>query len=315
MNKCIIIGIFVIISLNLFSQTKIVTGKIFNSNGQELIGASICQDNSYNCAHSDLNGSFCIFLEKEIEQTINIYCSGYYPEKLVNLDTITIPVIIMLKVDSAFFYIQQRMNSRFTFISTFHIDYIPSNFDEFESLLGPHNVAAMNTPNGTVNFEIRGSYKKFNSGFSFGLVFGGGYDSDSLNVMFNETQYGVDFGFNLIDSKRFLATPKIGIKLHRYRLINNNKEWEIPIEQYVSDKDLDIRFNQTIGLVGLNLSYKMYASQFPFLDYWTLGFFGGYIFKLNSKPWIYSERNRLTNNNSINIGNYNLGLNCSFNLN
>ena len=206
-----------------------------------------------------------------------------------------------------------NINSKLKFILTTKIDYLPSNFNDFESLLGKYNVSAMNTPNGTLDFELGTTYKKYYFGLCYGFVSGGNYDTDSLNVEFKESQYGLSLGYKLIDSKRIAITPKLGIKLHRYKLLNNSIKYEIPIEQYINDRDLDIRFNQYVGLVGLDLSYKFYNKSLLIFDYWAIGFSSGYVVKLNYKTFIYSRGNRLTNNNTIQIGDYNLGLYCSFN--
>jgi hypothetical protein len=106
----------------------------------------------------------------------------------------------------------------------------------------------------------------------------------------------------------------VALKWNRYRLINSDNERRIPIQQYVDERDLDIRFNQLTGFVGLNLSFKFYKYNPLRSNYWTFGIYGGYCFKINDKPWVYSKRNRLTTDAEIEVDKLNFGIHFSFHL-
>ena len=56
----------------------------------------------------------------------------------------------------------------------------------------------------------------------------------------------------------------------------------------------------------------MYKYNFLSGNYWTVGVYGGYSFKINENPWIYSKRNRLTTGSKIHVENYNIGIYISF---
>ena len=171
----------------------------------------------------------------------------------------------------------------------------------------------MNNSSGIFSAELAGTYKRFYAGFNWGFADDSNYRHDSLDIEFKTRQYGLHFGYNLLNTYRLLLTPKVAIKWNRYRLLNNDKENSIPFEQYVDERNLDIRFNQLTGFVGFNLSYKMYEFNLLATDYWTFGVYGGYAFKLHDKPWIYSRGNRLTSSGKIGVENYNLGIHVSFN--
>lgn len=317
MVKSILLGIFLLFQLPILTQEIVVTGKITNSNGEPLIGALVCQYNTDNCTNSDYNGLFHLLIDEEQSKQLRIAGFGYKTLILSNIDTITGLLKIELPIsdfnDSEHQEYLPRRKLKYGFIQYFQVDFIFNDFDDFRTLLKDYNVDLMDKSNGIFSVELAGTYKKYYAGFNFGFANDGVYDHESLDIEFNTRQYGLHFGYNILNTKRLLATPKVAVKWNRYRLLNNDKEKKIPIEQYVIDRDLDLRFNQMTGFVGLNLSYKMYKFNFLPTDYWTMGLYGGYAFKMNDKPIIYSQGNRLTGNDKIGIENYNIGVHFSFN--
>ena len=188
------------------------------------------------------------------------------------------------------------------------VDGLSNDFSAFENVLGKHNVDFMNrSSSALITQGIGGTYNKWLAKLSFGLSFDNDFRNDSLTVRLNTTRYGVTFGYNLIDNRRFIVTPKTSINWNRYRLINSTKE-RVLLDEYVHNRDLDIRFNQLTGFVGLNISYKFYFHSVLPSDYWTVGLYGGYIFQFNERPWTYSVDKRLINNNKIDLMNFTIGL-------
>jgi hypothetical protein len=321
MRKLILSTLALFIAIVSNCQDKIIAGQVLDSLGSPLIGVSVCQKNSNNCNITDFNGAFHILINRKLSETIVFSAVGFENREISIVDTVEKPLIVrmeenieILDEDIVMHSPYPSSPSRFGFVSYIKVDYLPTDFTDFESVLSDYNIVAMNRADGTINFELGGIYKRYYLGLNFGYVFGGDDDHDTLDIEFNYTQYGLNFGFNLINSKRFLIQPKANIAWNRYRLINNDKERKITIGQYVTDRDLDIRFNQLTGFVGLNFAYKMYNHNVLSSDYWTIGIYGGYLYKLNDKPWIYSKRNRLDSDGKIKINNYNVGFYFSFNI-
>ena len=93
-------------------------------------------------------------------------------------------------------------------------------------------------------------------------------------------------------------------------MLNYDSERRIPMGQYVTERDLDIRFNHLIGFTGLNCIYKFHIKHYPSLLF-GVGLYGGYAFKLNDKTWVYSRNNRLSTDYKMDFGNFNFGLSFS----
>jgi hypothetical protein len=320
--RIIFTSLLIVLGLNLFAQDKIISGRIFDKNDVPLIGVTICQKNSDNCSYSDLNGVFHFLVDNKHENKIIFSYIGFHSVEMMNLDTINSPVIITMTEETISFdkkFIDPypaypRLPHKFGFISFIKVDYLPVDFGSFQEVLDDYNITAINRADLTMNVEMGGIYKRYYFGLDFGCAFYEDSKNDSLNVEFGVTQYGVNFGYNVINSKRFLVIPKLNFAWNRYHLINNAKERKIPIEQYVSDRDLDIRFNQLTGFAGLSISYKLYNHNILSSQYMTIGIYGGYLFKINDNPWIYSRRNRLVTKEKIKIEKYNIGFFYSFNI-
>jgi len=188
------------------------------------------------------------------------------------------------------------------------VDAIFNDFRSFKTALGKDNIDFMNRSFSTLDVGIGGTYKKWLTELSFGFLFSNDHTNDSLSIRFNKTKYGIGFGYNLVNTNRFIVAPKTSINWNRYRLINSTKE-KVNLDEYVDNRDLDIRFNQLTGFVGLNISYKFYKTH---LSSWTAGLYGGYIFQFNEKPWVYSVDKRLINNHKIDLKNYSFGIRFSW---
>ena len=127
---------------------------------------------------------------------------------------------------------------------------------------------------------------------------------DSLVLDQNNTAYYLNFGYDVIKATRVRLTPLLSVRWLRSKLLNYPNEKKIPLSQYLDERDLDLRFNQTIAVAGINLECLMYNDAYVNGEYWSIGLFGGYVMKLNQKPWMYSEGNRLTSDGEIGIGSF-----------
>ncbi|MDD3480360.1 MAG: hypothetical protein PHI42_08260 [Paludibacteraceae bacterium] len=208
----------------------------------------------------------------------------------------------------------RRVTPKFEFGACFGVDLIPSNFDEFQTIFNSYNTELLNGFNTPILLGISGNFKHYALGLQFGSAYTRESSYDSLKIKLNTTVYGINLGYNFIDSKHWVLSPLVSFKWYRYRLLNSSKTHEIPLSDYLQNRDLDIRMNQAICITGINIAYKLYKySSFP-CDFWTIGLQAGYPFKLHDKPLIYSKQNRLTSDYKIDYGNYYLTFYFSFNL-
>jgi len=315
MRQFILIVIFVVIHPNIFSQ-RYISGKVMEKNGKILPGATICLGNSKDCHTSDINGEFRIFIPDKTDMTMSVYFVGFETVKIENIDTIFHPITIFMEESLFIEYHPNRYypnRNEFGLSLTGQNDFLTASFDNFELILGKENVENLNKLYGLLNIEFSGWYK----GFHFALNYGQTNIIEELDSPNNAKGdyriflFGTHFGYNIINSKRFMITPKIGVKWYRYRMINYDCEKRIPMEQYITERDLDIRFNHLIGFAGLNCSYMFYNNpifSFPL----AVGLYGGYAFKLNGNTWVYSTNNRLITNHKVVFGNFNFGIYFSF---
>ncbi|PWD99539.1 hypothetical protein [Marinilabilia rubra] len=209
---------------------------------------------------------------------------------------------------------QGRNNSRSLWAMElmFDVGFLAFDFDEFETILGDFNVDELGINPGIANFELGFYFNNIYAGFSMGFSGNGGEEYDSLNVEVTKNQYGLHFGYNIRNAKRFHIIPEVALKWNRFRLINSFKERKIPIEQYLRDRDLDLRINQTTGHAGVRFFYKVNSPDYWSSTYLTLGAYAGYAFKLTSKPWVYSEHNRLTTEKQLELNHFSFGIQFSF---
>ncbi len=308
--KHFLMGILVLCQISLLAQEKLIVGRITDTIGEPLCGVIISQKKPANAAISDSNGFFHLLIDEINSAQISFGYIGYKTVTFSNLDTISGLLEVKMTTDTVFEDIKHttppKQESKFSVFTFFQIDALFNDFAGFRPLLKDYNVDNMNKWSIIFTLELAMTYKRFYTGLSFGHQTSYN-DYDSLDIELKKTQWGLHFGYNILNTKRILFAPKVAIKWNRYRLLNYDKEKSISIEQYVSERDLDIRFNQITGFVGFNLTYKIYNLTLFGFDYSTCGIYGGYIFQFNEKPWIYSGSNRLISNEIIKVKNYSIG--------
>lgn len=195
------------------------------------------------------------------------------------------------------------------------VDFQNVSYSEFEDVLGSENVNFMNKQNSIAYFENAITVNDYYYAINLGYSLSNNRDNDSLNIEFNKSVVGIVFGYNSVNTGDVIVRPEMGFRWYRSRLLNNDKNYKIPLGNYVDDRDLDIRFNNIIGYFGLNFSYKIIdKSRYDFFSAF-LGFYFGYNVALNKYSWIYSRRNRLTTNKTNNFVPYRVGFYFSFLLN
>jgi len=307
----ILIGFFVMIYSSVFAQDYIF-GKVIDINGEPLPGVSIWMGKSSNYQASDINGEFRILKPAKQGLSMSLSFIGYETVEIENIDTVFYPITITMEESPMF--LEQPSRNYFGFVASVQVDALYHSFNNFESVLEKENIDNLNQLNANTNFDYALWYKGFYYALNFGFNSNDYVKLDSINGRKGDYRtflLGSHFGYNIINSERFLITPKIGIKWYRYRMINYDTERRITMEQYISEKDLDIRFNHLFGFIGLNCLYKFHFQNFPFPPL-AVGFYGGYVFKLNDKTLVYSRHNRLTTDHRMDFRNFNFGISFSF---
>ncbi|MEI6089020.1 MAG: carboxypeptidase-like regulatory domain-containing protein [bacterium] len=318
MKKLLLLGlIFFTLSINAFAQERIITGRIFDEENNPLFGATVCQKNTENCFYSDYQGIFHLLIKNKANNTLSIARPGYKPQTIALKDSVNKLIIIKMLKDTT----QKQINeipttkdmswySKYEISYNFQYERIFNDFSNFESYFGSENVKFMSNQSTIYNFEITGRYKNVSLGILFGL---NSFEQSnaSLLMKFKPRQYALNFGYDMINSKHFRFNALLGLKYNKYLIVNCENDYYIPLDLYLSNNYIDISIDQMSGFIGCNLEYKTYELS-NFTDYIAIGFFGGFIFKINEKPWIYSVANCLTSDGRINMKCFNFGINLAY---
>ncbi|MRR23160.1 hypothetical protein EG830_09300 [bacterium] len=298
------------------SQGKVVTGIVTDTRRVPVVGARICQVNTTNCTAADVNGIFHLLLEPTGEMSLNVTCMGFNPAEKVIDDTTSFPVTIIITpmyIPDEIFTNDFPANEATDVISrsSLGMDVLFSDFSEFRTLLGSFNTDAMDYF-AVTGPEIGASFPRFYTGFGVGMGYSYKNNHDTVAIDLNNTQYKLTFGYDIISSHRIRMTPQVSLRWLKYRLRNYSADKKVPLEEYLRDREIDLRFNQTIATAGLNVEYLMYSGNKDRSDYWSLGIFGGYAVKLNRKPWIRSDGNRITTSDAIRLQPFTAGICLSY---
>jgi len=178
----------------------------------------------------------------------------------------------------------------------FRFVYNPVSFDDFKPSLGSEIVQTMNKSDFFVSYDFWGIGKHLDFGMHYG--YWRNFNEGDFTTRVRSLRWGFDFGYHL-GSKHLIVLPNATIEHMRYRVLANESQSKIPLEQYVDNRSLDIRFNQFAATVGVKVLWK-FKSIF-------LGVDGGYITNIGD-PIVRSVNNRLSTDGKIKFDNYYVGV-------
>ncbi len=298
------------------AQGTVVTGIVQDDRNVPITGATVCQINTSNCTAADRNGIFHLLLEQGEEMNLQVKCLGFNPVEVALDESTAFPVRVTLIpafLPGEIFGDESYYNDlRVSLLrSTMGLDALFTDFTEFVPELGTHNTEVMDY------FAVIGPELGARlSGFSFGIGLGLGYsyknNYDTLIVDLNNTMFKMNLGYDIVSSRRMRVTPFVSLRWLRFCLENYSGERKITLGEYLSERDINLRFNQTIAVAGLNIEYLMYSGAPGNSDFWSFGLAGGYAAKLNRIPWVYSRGNRIMTDNTIGLSHLTFGLSVSY---
>ncbi len=305
-----------LISLGATAQVTLITGVIKDQRGVPIVGATICQVATTNCTAADRNGIFHLLPETSKELNLKVECLGFNPVEVVITEATSFPLNISLTPmyypDEFFKEESYSDHGKSPIIrSSLSLDVVFADFAEFSHLLGSYNTDIMDYFSIT-GPEFGASFSRVYFGFGLGMGYSYNNDHDTLIINLNNTAYKLNIGFDLVNAGRIRLTPMVSLRWLKYRLQNYDADRKISLPSYLEDRDLDLRFNQTIAVAGLNIEYLIYSKTIVPSDYWSVGLFGGYATKLNRKPWIYSKGNRIITDDKINLKPLTFGITISY---
>jgi hypothetical protein len=316
MKRITIIILLLAGALRLSAQGTSVSGTIIDQRGVSITGVTVCQKNTSNCTVADRNGMFHLILEADKEMKLHVECLGFNPVEIALNETTTYP----LKITLVPMYLSNDVyaddyNSgntpRAAMRWTVNTDALSTDFSQFSPSIGSFNTDIMDKLR-IIGPEMGVSFSRIYAGIGLGFGYGRKHESDSLVLDLNNTSYYLNLGYDVIKSSRVRLTPLLSVRWLRSRLLNYDNEKKIPLSQYLDERDLDLRFNQTIAIAGINLECLMYNNAYVNGEYWSIGLFGGYAVKLNQKPWMYSGGNRIMTDSEIGLDHFTFGMNLSF---
>ncbi|MEI6089024.1 MAG: hypothetical protein WCR42_01090 [bacterium] len=335
MKKLLFLGlIYSIFSINAFAQERIITGRVFHKNDIPLPYVQVCQPNSHNFNFTDNYGVFHLVINEMLDNNMIISLGGfttktiaidsaksYYSIELVADTTHILSITSSIPYRSAIYDSnssaiansnnnKQELTENITFESFIKLDYMFKDFISFLPLLGDPSIVLLNEfePMAIIGLTLK--YSRFGYGVGFGYQqFKSSTEFLDLNV--HNYQYSVHFVYDILDSRHFAITPTVQFKLHNFNLHNSDNRENINLEEYLTDKEIDLKFLQWTGFVGCNLTYKTGSvhSEFGKIG---LGIYGGYMFKLMDEPIVFSQQNYLRTDKKIDIKKINFGLNLEF---
>jgi hypothetical protein len=316
MKRIAIVILLLAGTLRLSAQETRVSGTIIDQRGVSITGVTVCQKNTSNCTVADRNGMFYLDLEPDKEMRLRVECLGFNPVEIALNESTAYPLKITLVPmylpnDIYADEFSSENTPRATMRWTFNIDALSTDFSQFSSSIGSYNTDIMDKFT-TIGPELGVSVSRIYAGAGLGFGLGRKQESDSLVLDMNNTAYYLNFGYDVIKATRVRLTPLLSVRWLRSRLLNYPNEKKIPLSQYLDERDLDLRFNQTIAVAGINLECLMYNDAYVNGEYWSIGLFGGYVMKLNQKPWMYSGGNRITSDGEIGLDHFTFGMNLSF---
>lgn len=307
-------------SHNIHTQAKVIRGKVYDTSGAPMIAANVCQKGVSNCTLTDINGEFELALEEQDSVFLRVNYTAFKASKIYIPPGLDSRVNILMDIDTFWdpydekiFYRDIYFDSKMSVSYHFGMDFSKTNFDEYASSLGDRTTLLLNRSKSIFYGGVGFQYNNWRFAANIGITPSCDKNkTDSLKLESLNYFFGINAGYAIIDNKRLLLYPKAGIKYYQYDYHSSYRENTIPLDQYLAARDIELKFGQPLSYVGLDLAFKFYPMKDNNFSYWTIGFYGNYLFKLKEKPFLHSKRNTLISDATIDYERLNWGVKASF---
>ena len=311
MRRFHFVSVLLLIVASSVNAQQVIYGTILNSDSIPLFGVNIYQEAFYNSTRSNPEGKFRFVVDTTLKQQLIFEKEGYRIYSLDLSDSLQVPILISMEAEG----IKYRPHwSPRGWGMKFNIDVLTEDFSAFTSDLGVENVETLNRVAGIFNGELTIKGRHIRTGFLWGYIQTSNSDPDSINIELRNTVVGISFAHLLIDKNRFYLYPKFTFKNYRYRLLNGIAADEIPLTNFMKNKDFDLRINQNIGSVGFEFGFKFRTKRMVAHAYNVVGLYGGYAFKMSRKPFVRSVLSTIETTNTLTVRPLNLGVFFSSNI-
>jgi hypothetical protein len=296
-----------------------IQGMITDSAGNGIMNAIIIEKNTNNYTYTNYHGNFTIQPLTEGSGTLQVFHNSYNPVereiepykfyyKITVSELSQVDLSTALPADSL-----QQEKKPVTVFTSIDIDVPEMDFSMYEALLGSDNVEFMYGAQPMFIYKIGSIRNRFVSNMMLGYSFSTDLTKNNLDYKFNGFLAGWSVGYNIIDSRRFVVKPYSSIKWYRYRLQNSEKGRTVDLEDYIANRELDMRFNHLTGSLGLEAQLKINIRNHLSGDYMTMGGYAGYLVPFNKYTWLFSAENRLIYpSGHITFSNLNWGITFNF---
>ena len=136
------------------------------------------------------------------------------------------------------------------------------------------------------------------------------YGDNELPQNVSSDNFMIDLytGFKIMDTRRFKLTSKIGFKYLNFNMRSTFLEDDAELADYLNNPDLDLTFGQPLGYLGLDLEIKFPTNDALMLNYWTIGIYTNYLFKIKDTPYLGTRNVGLSSNIPIDFRRSNWGI-------
>ena len=232
MKRITIIILILAAYLRLSAQGTTVSGTIIDQRGVSIVGVTICQKNTSNCAVADRNGMFFLDLETGKEMKLRVECPGFNPVELALNETTTYPLkITLLPMYPSNDIYAGDYNGENTPIATMrwtvNLDALSTDFSQYAATIGSYNTDIMDKFR-VIGPELEVSFSKIYAGIGMGFGYGRKHNNDTLVLDQNNTSYYINFGYDVIKATRLRVTPLLSVRSLRSKLLTMQMKSRYP---------------------------------------------------------------------------------------
>ncbi len=259
-------------------------------------------------SRTDNTGAFHLLIEDE--KNINIEVQAYqFITKKIHLDSLPKePIYINMEQDTST-NIKTRQSfkkknwfTKATDAITLGLDINAKRYDAFEELIGEQNALALQRLPLMLTVEYGKVFNKVYTSIEYGIFPDATTEENGIDITSNGHLFAFHLGYELINYRKSYVMPKVSLKRYRYRLINNPDVDSVPLQVYLQDTDLDLRFIQPVADIGLTIGYKYRGKNWAVPGFILIGMSGGYAVSLRDEAKIKGLRSKISTEEGIDVG-------------
>jgi len=298
-RSVIFLGLILPAFQTLSAQNQVVRGVVVDRlDFTPLQKVEVCINGSYHCLATAKDGRFHALINDEVEINSITFSKANFADTALYFQN-DLPEFVNVEMRRIAngpdpVYIPSS-SKRTGGLFTVGVDVANFDFSQFRDFFPENFIDSLN--NKSVRFAFGYDFILNRTQFGFRIGFNPARrdleSEDSLIARTGDVMYELHGMYNFLRTEHFTCGPMLALKWYRHRMRISSGQESLPLDEYLSTREVDLRFNHLTAFLGAHFMFKTQGNKNrPGLQL-IIGGNAGVLLPLHPDTWVKTRDHRI----------------------